>query len=809
MLRVIRVRAIAALVLAVAALSAPSSVNRLAAQADLSTEGKQLYTQIKTFTLTGGSAEVTDLTLKRDRVEMSFKGTFYFGGPAGGKVTGAVFIGQGALRAEAPPSDFERANVMRLLGAELVESDFKTAVLRFSDDTFSVISAGRKDGGTVPAQAQKLADEFDARTLQELGLNVPARLAASVLNHDAPGVFYAQYDGGRRGRFSYVLDHQCRVPVADFGLTAGEKGVIFQYLPGPLFFAEVWMAFASLDDVAKNTISYSDTHDVVDATNYQLGVDVRDRRLTLAARIDMKVRKPEVRAVSFSIGESLSQSQKSRLDRQLRLKRVRLGDKELAWVQEDWEGGFTVFLPQPVSQDQTLQLSIDLSGDYLRLVPSPDFLYPINNVEWLPRHGYLDRATFDLTFRHRKSDHIASIGTRLSEEPDPEDRAASVTHYKMTHPVALAVFALGPFERKAKSVTFEEGGRTIPVEFNSVPGQSINKDFFLGELDNAVRFFAAMFGPYPYDSVSAAIHPFGFGQGFPTLLMIPPAQRTGVTVRDSDVYSFIAHEASHQWWGNIVAWRSYRDQWLSEGFANYSGVLYAAKRGTDPSKTTLELVRDMRESLRNVPGTATGAGKGRLNDIGPIIQGLRLNTSKTLGAYQALTYDKGALVLRMLHFLLSNPTNGNDTEFIATMKEFVEKYRNGAARTEDFWAVASQHFARTPIASKFGLRDLDWFFKEWVYETGLPTYQMEYETVTQPDGSLMVKGTVKQTNVDPDFQMVLPLVMTFEGNQQARTAVRAMGPSSTFELKVPQKPIKVELDPFSWVLSEKTTSRAK
>jgi len=221
------------------------------------------------------------------------------------------------------------------------------------------------------------------------------------------------------------------------------------------------------------------------------------------------------------------------------------------------------------------------------------------------------------------------------------------------------------------------------------------------------------------------------------------------------------------------------------------------------------LVRDMRESLRNVPGTATGAGKGRLNDIGPIIQGLRLNTSKTLGAYQALTYDKGALVLRMLHFLLSNPTNGNDTEFIATMKEFVEKYRNGSARTEDFWSVASQHFARTPIASKFGLRDLDWFFKEWVYETGLPTYQMEYETVTQPDGSLMVKGTVKQTNVDPDFQMVLPLVMTFDGNQQARTAVRAIGPSSTFELKVPQKPIKVELDPFSWVLSEKTTSRAK
>ena len=39
-------------------------------------------------------------------------------------------------------------------------------------------------------------------------------------------------------------------------------------------------------------------------------------------------------------------------------------------------------------------------------------------------------------------------------------------------------------------------------------------------------------------------------------------------------FVFLAHETAHQWWGNIVAWRSYRDQWLSEGFAEYSGLLY-------------------------------------------------------------------------------------------------------------------------------------------------------------------------------------------------------------------------------------------
>ena len=96
-----------------------------------------------------------------------------------------------------------------------------------------------------------------------------------------------------------------------------------------------------------------------------------------------------------------------------------------------------------------------------------------------------------------------------------------------------------------------------------------------------------------------------------------------------------------------------------------------------------------------------------------------------------------------------------------------------------------------------------------MYGTGLPTYSLDYETKTQPDGSLMLTGVVKQDGVGPDWQMVLPIVMSFDGNQEARTAVRVSGASSPFEIKVPLKPKKVELDPYNWILSEKTTSRGK
>ena len=130
-------------------------------------------------------------------------------------------------------------------------------------------------------------------------------------------------------------------------------------------------------------------------------------------------------------------------------------------------------------------------------------------------------------------------------------------------------------------------------------------------------------------------------------------------------YNLIAHETGHQWWGNIVAWRSYRDQWLSEGFAEYSGVLYTSLR--DSPKAAENLVDNMRASLRNPPETLNGQGKGRLNDVGPIILGHRLSTSKTFGGYQTLVYSKGALVLRMLHFLFTDPSSGNGEPVAATM----------------------------------------------------------------------------------------------------------------------------------------------
>jgi len=778
------------------------AVTNVAAQDGPASKDKDTYNQLKAFSLTGGAVDVKGVVLKRVRSQITLGGTVYLSEPVNGVITGAVFIGEGKFATEAPTNEFEKDNVKRLLGSEVIESDFKTAVFRFTDNTGVVLAPTRT--GPVNERAQKLARETDERTLREIGANLPARLAISMLNAEKPGFFFAQFDGGKRGRFSMVLDYQNRIPVANFNINAGEKGLIWSYntdIYGP----EVWEAFFSLEDYQRGTVTYSDTNDQIDVKSYRMDVDLRDYkdRVKLNARLEAEPYSPNVRAVSFRVGEDLGEYENQRLKKQMRVVSVRRDGVELPAVQENWEGGFTVFLPQPLKANEKLDLDIALEGDYLREAEVVEHCYyPRSNTSWFPRHGYLDRATFDLTFHHPKSLRVASVGVRTSEEIDPEDKNTLVTKYQMSHPVALVTYALGPFKRYTDSIKWEKGGAPTPLEFNSLPGDylPIKEDFILAELNNAVRYFTVLFGDYPYPVFGAAFHPFAFGQGFPTLLMIPDADRAS-----KYTYRFIAHETAHQWWGNIVAWRSYRDQWLSEGFAEYSGILYTGLRANAGAKN--DLLGQLRSSLKDPPRTISGMGKGRLVDVGPIILGHRLSTSKTLGAYQTLIYNKGALVLRMLHFMLSDPSTGEGQAFFNMMTDFVQRYRNNTASSDDFRNVVNEHFAKSPIARKYGMTNLNWLFAEEVYQTALPSYELQYKLEDQPDGKVMLSGTITQQNAPEDWIMVLPVKISFGDKQAGAGTVLVQGASSPFQIKLPMRPKKVELDPDHWIISEKVSTK--
>ncbi len=774
-------------------------VNQGFAQQTGSLENLALYEGLKKFELQG-SARVEELVLKRDRAEMEFTGDFYFAAPINGRITGAVFIGQGTFRAPTPPIKFEEENLIRLIGEDSAESDFRSAVLRFSDDTMDIIGQRIKIDAAVPNEAVDLAQNLEPRLLKETGANISARLCVSLANHESPGFFMAQFDKGRRDRFTYMVDYQARVPTSTFGINGGEKVVLFRYAPSS-YANDIWIATYSEEDFKRGRVNFSDEFDLVSPLHYKMEVDLRDARKILRTkiRIDFESGIDNLRALPMTINENLPEYDNIRLKESMRMESARYNGNDLAYIQEDWESGITLLLPAPMMKGEKFSVEVSLAGDFIDNQRRFNVFYPLSNTCWYPRHGYLKRSTFEMIFRHRKAHLVASAGKLVREDIWPDTRDERLTEYRIDIPVSFVTFAAGGLERHTEKRKLEFG--EMPIDFYA-PLSPVKEEFMLAELGNALNYFSHFFGPYPYENFRAALHPFQFGQGLPTMLLLPKADSA-----NRKVYAFIAHETAHQWWGNIVAWRSYRDQWLSEGFAEYSGMLYTWER--DSLKSMVDEIKEARYVLRYPPKTDTGVGEGKVAELGPLILGRRLASRHSSNAYQALIYNKGALVLRMLHFLFTDSSTGKGDLFFNMMKDFVERYENKAATTEDFQQVANEHFAVTPVAKTFGLKDLNWFFRQWVYEAKLPDYRMEYSIQSGENGQIILSGNIIQKNAGEDWFMPLPVELKFPGDQKANVMVYANGPKTSFQFPLPMKPSSVELDPDYWILTENTDTDKK
>lgn len=775
-------------------------------QAQIASGGQSsaVYSQLRTFSLASDSATVENLILQRDRVVITFvQGTFYFAAPVAGKVRGAVFIGTGNFHSDLPPDEAERANVRRLLKADDISSDFKTAVFQFTDDTYDFIGKGAKPGAAAPPQAQRLATELLKSLLEEEGLNLASRTLESILDGEDPGIFFAQFDGGKRRRFSFLFDPQTRVPVANFEINAGEKGLIFAY-DSDIYSSDVWLAFFSKADYESGRTAYSDMFNLVDTPKYQLELDLREpkKTMSLVAKMDCTSRIDGLQLIPFSLGEGLAAYDAERRKKQLFVQSAKLADgTPLEYFQEQWESGFSVALPTALKKGQSVTLEITLRGDFMLNPDNNEGVYfPRSTTTWYPRHGYLSRSTFDIVMVHRKRDKAVTMGILVGDTP-AGTKDDIRTEFRVEQPVALITFAVGDYEIH-KDTAKSESGVTLPLEFYSLPSDrgAIKEDFILAEMNNAVRYFSALFGDYPYAVFRGVYHPFKYGQGFPTTIMIPKADRA-----DMYTYSFISHETSHQWWGDLVLWRSYRDQWLSEGFADYSGLLYTQRR--DKASSEKDLIKRARDNLKNPPRNVTGLGQGRLVDVGPLIMGHRLNSRETFGAYTALTYEKGSLVLRMLHFLLTDTQTGDGQAFFDMMSEFVREHKNSTASTEQFFALAGERAQKTTLGQRYGYKNLNWFFRQWVVQSYFPSYRLEYHVEDAPGGGAMLVGTVFQDGV-PDSEhwfMPLPLVIHLPGGKIARGTIAAYGAKAPVKVKLPQQPEKIELDPDLWVLSDKTS----
>jgi aminopeptidase N len=257
------------------------------------------------------------------------------------------------------------------------------------------------------------------------------------------------------------------------------------------------------------------------------------------------------------------------------------------------------------------------------------------------------------------------------------------------------------------------------------------------------------------------------------------------------------HEVAHQWWGHMVGWASYHDQWLSEGFADFSAGLFLQQTEPKPDKY-LKYWERAQQTI-----TAKNSFGSRTNDVGPLWMGIRLNTFKNGGAYGRLIYPKGGFVLHMLRYLMLDRETG-DKDFIAMMHDFVATYMNQNASTESFKSVVEKHMKPSIDLERNG--KMDWFFRQWVYGTEIPSYRMEYSLAPEEGGKVMFTGKVTQSGVSSRFVMGVPIYFDFDGRVVRAGEVALLGNMTSNEVKIrlPKKPKRVLLNANHDVLAAET-----
>jgi aminopeptidase N len=314
---------------------------------------------------------------------------------------------------------------------------------------------------------------------------------------------------------------------------------------------------------------------------------------------------------------------------------------------------------------------------------------------------------------------------------------------------------------------------------------------------HAVQYFQTLFGPFPYPRLALSQIPGNFGQGWPELIYLPTLSFLSTTERSElggggkvgelSEQSFVAHEVAHQWWGNQLGWKTYHDQWLSEGLASYAAALYLA-RGKDGERKLHDLLRSYKQDLMSKTKEGNTVESG-----GAIWLGQRLSNSLNPQGYHNIVYHKACWVLHMLRTLMADPKTGSDERFFRMLRDFVTAQSNGDPSTEDFVRHAEKYMPQG-IDLEHN-KQLDWFFNEWVYGTGIPNYKLK--TVTRPLDSkkYIIEGTIEQSEVPAEFEMPVPVVAVYGRERKASLGRVIVGETGGhFRFTVAAKPSRVTVD---------------
>ena len=192
--------------------------------------------------------------------------------------------------------------------------------------------------------------------------------------------------------------------------------------------------------------------------------------------------------------------------------------------------------------------------------------WPTLARQWLPMidHPY-DKATSEFLVTAPAKYQVVANGL-LQEELDLGD-GRRMTHWKESVPIASWLNNIGVAQFATRHFGTAAG---VPLQTWVFPQDRDNGILTFEEpTRQAIEFFTSHIGPYPYEKL-ADVQVAGMGGGMEHASAIFFGERS---VTNRPAFGLVAHEISHQWFGDSVTEKDWDDAWLSEGFATYFASL--------------------------------------------------------------------------------------------------------------------------------------------------------------------------------------------------------------------------------------------
>jgi hypothetical protein len=588
----------------------------------------------------------------------------------------------------------------------------------------------------------------------------------------------------------------------------------------------------------KSALSKSDVdkpRDRITIRRFAITTEVQPpTRIHAKARLELAVNE-ESRALLFE------------LSRYLQVESVKLDGQDVEFIHNPAVEGtqlsrrgndaVAVILPEPAKAGQKINLEFVYGGEVLAEAGG-GLLWVGARGTWYPNRG-MAMGDYDLEFDYPQGWTLVATGKPTPVTADAEAAKAKgeqVSRWVSERPIPLAGFNLGRYREataRAGDVEVEtyaapgvernfpgtgievvapaasDGTPMIPeIHVPSRPAPEQNETAVAESAARAIEYFSRRFGPYPYSHLALTQNPGRDSQGWPGLVFLSSYAFLDEKQREQLHYEryrillqeeIPAHETAHQWWGDLITWNLYRDQWFTEGLANYSALMMLQEK--DPGG-----FREVMERYRQDLLTPNKEGMAP-KDAGPVTLGGRLESSQFPEGYEAITYGRATWLFHMLRSMMKDTEkpedrkNGNvDEPFVRALRKLRERYEGKSISSRELLDVFAEELP--PSLRYEDKQSLDWFLDGWVNGMSVPKLELKSVKFTPKGTGTIVSGTIVQRDAAENLVTSVPIYAVVTGKQPVFMGrVFADGEESSFHLAVPTGARKIVLDPEETVLT--------